>query len=86
MKYIPTNDDKIMNIIEWIGFFALFFGVFFGLEWFGIKLVVVLALFGISRIIMSVVNDYKIGKLNEEEAKKVLDFVKKMTESESKEK
>ena len=64
MKYIPTNDDKIMNIIEWIGFFALFFGVFFGLEWFGIKLVVVLALFGISRIIMSVVNNYKIGKHN----------------------
>ena len=86
MKYIPTNDDKIMNIIEWIGFFALFFGVFFGLEWFGIKLVVVLALFGISRIIMSVVNDYKKEKINQEEAQEVIDIVKKMAENESKEK
>lgn len=86
MKYTPTNDDKIMNIIEWIGFFALFFGVFLGLEWFGIKLVVVLALFGISRIIMSVVNDYKKEKINQEEAKEVIDIVKKMAENESKEK
>ncbi len=86
MKYNPPEDDKTMKWLEWFGFLCLVSGIVLGFYWFGIKLVVVLALFGISRIIMSVVNDYKKEKINQEEAQEVIDFVKKMTENKSKEK
>ena len=86
MKYNPPEDDKTMKWLEWFGFLCLVSGIVLGFYWFGIKLVVVLALFGISRIIMSVVNDYKKEKINQEEAKEVIDIVKKMAENESKEK
>lgn len=78
MKYNPPEDDKTMKWLEWFGFLCLVSGIVLGFYWFGIKLIIVLSLFGISRIFTTVVNDYKKKIKLSKNLKKVLEEMKEI--------